>query len=116
LWLIWPRVSPLWRSSSHTVAFTRSGTKIFFGGGSPEKSTEPTEPPPHCRVGDMEFLQELALFGEHLDAVAGAVADIHEPILGNVHAVHGRFEIGRVQVVQAVQMRRVVPGASVTKF
>src|SRR5215472_18557679 len=39
-------------------------------------------------VGDDELLEEPALLGEDLDAVAAAIADVKETVVGNAHAVH----------------------------
>src|SRR6266704_5114156 len=44
-------------------------------------------------IGDEELLQVLALFGEDLDAISSAVADINQTVLGYTHAMHRRFEI-----------------------
>ena len=45
---------------------------------------------PFCSVSrlDAEFLHELAVLVEHLDAVVGAVADVHQAVVGQPHAVH----------------------------
>src|SRR6185503_2182960 len=41
------------------------------------------------------FLHELALGREHLQAIADAVADVDEPIDGDIRAVHGVVELLR---------------------
>ncbi len=46
-----------------------------------------------------ELLHEAAVLVEHLDAVVRAIADIDQPILGDLHAVHGVAELGRVRIV-----------------
>src|SRR5580692_461417 len=46
-------------------------------------------------VGNRKFLHELSLLGENLNAVTAAVADVNQPVLGNVHAVHRFTELLR---------------------
>src|SRR4029077_4593272 len=43
--------------------------------------------------GDIEFLLELALLGEHLDAIAGAIADIDESVFGNADGMDRGLEV-----------------------
>src|SRR5258708_4556786 len=43
--------------------------------------------------GDIEFLLELAFLGEHLDAIAGAIADIDESVLGNADGMDRGLEV-----------------------
>src|SRR5207237_8955997 len=42
---------------------------------------------------DIEFLLELTVFGEHLDAVTGAVADIDEAVFGDAHGMHRGLQV-----------------------
>ena len=64
------------------------------------------------------FLHEGAVLPEHLDAVVDAVADIDQPVIGELHAMHGIGEllrgrrlgiVGRLLVV----VRRLAVGAPV---
>src|SRR6185503_9248144 len=64
------------------------------------------------------FLNEGSIFPEHLDAVVDAVADIDQPVIGELHAVHGIGEllrgrrlgvVGRLLVI----VRRVAVSAPV---
>jgi hypothetical protein len=56
----------------------------------------------------MELLQELAFLGEHLNAISSAVADIHQTVVENTHAVYRRLEIRCVQVMRIVGGLRAV--------
>ena len=46
---------------------------------------------------DREFLHEGAVLLEHLDAVVGAVADIDEPVIGDLHAMHRDWRIAPIR-------------------
>ena len=48
------------------------------------------------------------MLGEHLNAIACAIANIDQPVIGNVHAMHRRLEIRRVQIVGIVRGLRIV--------
>ena len=63
----------------------------------------------HQRVAsDEELLEVLAVLGEDLHAISRAVADVDESILGNAHAVHGRFEILRRRLALAPDRRLAI--------
>src|SRR3954447_17071697 len=65
------------------------------------------------------FLDEGAVFPEHLDAVVDAVADIDQSVIGDLHAMHGIGELlrhRRVRIVSRllVVVRRLAVGAPVS--
>ena len=41
------------------------------------------------------FLNEGSIFPEHLDAIVDAIADIEQPVVGELHAMHGVGELLR---------------------
>ena len=52
---------------------------------------------------NLRFLHERAVLAEHLNAIVGAVAHIHQPVVGDLRAVHRAEHLGyrRRRIVRA---------------
>ena len=91
------------------VVFAVGAQQIALPGIGPDRQV------PHRAVAERvllvePFLDEAAVLAEHLDAVVDAVADIDQPVIGDLDAMHGIAELLRHRRLGIVGRLLVVVG------